>query len=210
MCSINVAGPTLCDPEFPEYVQRCLAIHRVEPRKLMVEITESASISDLELARAHVERLSAMGIRIALDDFGTGLATFDYLKRLRADVLKIDGSFVRSLCSDRLDREIVATVVRIARITGARTVAEWIETEEQRETAVELGVDFLQGRLVSHPVPIEELLVPTPQAARDLRAQAAGEPAGTTVPLPYEHGRYAQRSAPRAPKPAVGRAATAR
>jgi EAL domain-containing protein (putative c-di-GMP-specific phosphodiesterase class I)/GGDEF domain-containing protein len=206
MCSINVAGPTLCDPEFPEYVQRCLAIHRVEPRKLMIEITESASIADLELARAHVAKLAGMGIRIALDDFGTGLATFDYLKRLRADVLKIDGSFVRTVCSDRLDREIVATVVRIARITGARTVAEWIETEEQRAAAVELGVDFLQGRLIAHPVPIEALLGAASAGVHTLRAPAADEPAATTVPLPYEHGRYAQRAAPRGTKPRVRRA----
>lgn len=165
LCSINVCGPTLCDPEFPEFVKRCLATHPVDPRRLMIEITESAAIADLELARAHVQRLSELGLAIALDDFGTGLATFDYLKRLRADVLKIDGSFIRQVTDDPLDREIVSTIVRIARATGARTVAEWIETPEQRAIAVELGVDYLQGRLIAAPVPIESLALP--QAASD-------------------------------------------
>jgi EAL domain-containing protein (putative c-di-GMP-specific phosphodiesterase class I)/GGDEF domain-containing protein len=210
LCSINVAGPTLCDPEFPEYVKRCLATHRVDPRKLMIEITESASISDLEIARGHVARLTRLGIGIALDDFGTGLATFDYLKRLRANVLKIDGSFVRAICSDRLDSEIVATVVRIARITGALTVAEWIETEEQRQVAVELGVDFLQGRLIAHPVPIETLLGASASGPRPARTAPATDPGATTVPFAYDRAHAAQPSAPTRPATPVTGAAAAR
>jgi EAL domain-containing protein (putative c-di-GMP-specific phosphodiesterase class I)/GGDEF domain-containing protein len=184
LCSINVCGPTLCDPEFPEFVRRCLATHRVDPGRLMIEITESSAISDLELARGHVATLSEMGLAIALDDFGTGLATFDYLKRLRADVLKIDGTFIRRLTEDPLDREIVATIVRIARATGARTVAEWIETPEQRALAVELGVDHLQGRLIAAPVPLETIEPPAVSRA----ARAADGTAPTTVA--YEHGRW--------------------
>jgi EAL domain-containing protein (putative c-di-GMP-specific phosphodiesterase class I) len=192
LCSINVCGPTLCDPEFPEYVKRCLATHAVDPRRLMIEITESSAIADLELAREHVARLSEMGLAIALDDFGTGLATFDYLKRLRADVLKIDGSFIRKVVDDHLDREIVATIVRIARAPGARTVAEWIETPEQRALATELGVDFLQGRLIASPVPIETLAIPdarTPQVF-------LGEEVATTVAsfsVTYDHGKWNDR-----------------
>jgi EAL domain-containing protein (putative c-di-GMP-specific phosphodiesterase class I)/GGDEF domain-containing protein len=192
LCSINVCGPTLCDPEFPDYVKRCLAAHAVDPRRLMIEITESSAIADLELARAHVERLSEMGLAIALDDFGTGLATFDYLKRLRADVLKIDGSFIRQVVDDPLDREIVATIVRIARATGARTVAEWIETPEQRALATELGVDYLQGRLIASPVPLEALEIP------DARKKPVfmGEEVATTVAAPgvtYDHGKWEDR-----------------
>jgi EAL domain-containing protein (putative c-di-GMP-specific phosphodiesterase class I)/GGDEF domain-containing protein len=170
-CSINVSGPTLCDPGFPEHVRRCLDTHAVDPARLTLEITESSAIADLELARAHVERLAGMGLGIALDDFGTGLATFDYLKRLRADVLKVDGSFVRSLVGSDLDREIVASMVRIARATGALTVAEWIETDAQRELVAALGVDFVQGRLIAPPVPIEDLPVPAPD---DGSASGAG------------------------------------
>jgi EAL domain-containing protein (putative c-di-GMP-specific phosphodiesterase class I)/GGDEF domain-containing protein len=197
LCSINVAGPTLCDPEFPDFVQRSLSTHRVDPGRLMLEITESTAITDLELARAHVLRLSRMGLLIALDDFGTGLATFDYLKRLPADVLKIDGAFIRNLVSDGVDREIVLAIVRIARTTGALTVAEWIETAEQRAAAAELGVDLLQGRLISHPVPIERLRIP------DDPAVAVAD----TVPAHYVHGAYAQRGPRRA---GVRQAATAR
>jgi EAL domain-containing protein (putative c-di-GMP-specific phosphodiesterase class I)/GGDEF domain-containing protein len=191
-CSINVSGPTLCDPEFVDYVQRCLATHAVDPTRLMIEITESAAIADLELARAHVERLSEMGLKIALDDFGTGLATFDYLKRLRADVLKIDGSFVRPLVDSPLDREIVAAMVRIARATGARTIAEWVETPEQRAIVTELGVDLLQGRLIAWPVPIEKLELP--RRAGDSRRDGVLEPvlSGTADAQPvYVHGQHA-------------------
>jgi EAL domain-containing protein (putative c-di-GMP-specific phosphodiesterase class I)/GGDEF domain-containing protein len=192
LCSINVCGPTLCDPEFPDYVKRCLAAHAVDPRRLMIEITESSAIADLELARAHVARLSEMGLAIALDDFGTGLATFDYLKRLRADVLKIDGSFIRQVVDDPLDREIVATIVRIARATGARTVAEWIETPEQKGLARELGVDYLQGRLIASPVPIETLEIPEARKPQ----MFLGEEVATTVATPdvkYDHGRWEDR-----------------
>jgi EAL domain-containing protein (putative c-di-GMP-specific phosphodiesterase class I)/GGDEF domain-containing protein len=192
LCSINVCGPTLCDPEFPEYVKRCLATHAVDPRRLMIEITESSAIADLELAREHVARLSEMGLAIALDDFGTGLATFDYLKRLRADVLKIDGSFIRKVVDDPLDREIVATIVRIARATGARTVAEWIETPEQRALATELGVDFLQGRLIASPVPIETLAIPDARKPQVF----LGEEVATTVAslsVTYDHGKWNDR-----------------
>jgi EAL domain-containing protein (putative c-di-GMP-specific phosphodiesterase class I)/GGDEF domain-containing protein len=173
LCSINVCGPTLCDPEFPEHVKRCLKTYPVDPRRLMIEITESAAISDLELARAHVARLSDMGLAIALDDFGTGLATFDYLKRLRADVLKIDGTFIRRIVDDPLDREIVATIVRMAHATGARTVAEWIETPAQRDLVASLGVDYLQGHLVARPVPIEGLAVPRREDAPRVAATPA-------------------------------------
>jgi len=195
LCSINVAGPTLCDPEFPEFVQRSLSTHRVDPARLMLEITESTAITDLELARAHVLRLSGMGLLIALDDFGTGLATFDYLKRLPADVLKIDGAFIRNLVADGVDREIVQAIVRIAKTTGARTVAEWIETPAQRTAAVELGVDLLQGRLIAHPVPIEQLRIP--ESAPDARAGTLTTIGADTLPVQYEHGAYAQRSARR-------------
>ncbi|MFZ4758914.1 MAG: EAL domain-containing protein [Burkholderiaceae bacterium] len=195
LCSINVCGPTLCDPEFPDYVKRCLSTHAVDPRRLMIEITESTAISDLEMAREHVNRLSDMGLAIALDDFGTGLATFDYLKRLKADMLKIDGSFLRKVVEDPLDREIVATIVRIARATGARTVAEWIETPEQRDLATELGVDYLQGHLIARPVPIESLTVPRPgergAAALELQTEPiAGE---DTEPVRYDHGDWRDR-----------------
>jgi EAL domain-containing protein (putative c-di-GMP-specific phosphodiesterase class I)/GGDEF domain-containing protein len=189
LCSINVCGPTLCDPEFPDYVKRCLAAHPVDPRRLMIEITESSAIADLEMARAHVRRISEMGLAIALDDFGTGLATFDYLKRLRADVLKIDGSFIRQVVDEPLDREIVATIVRIARATGSRTVAEWIETPEQRDIATELGVDYLQGRLIASPVPIETLELPKAGAGSSLvEATIAGT-------VSYDHGDWTDRLA---------------
>jgi EAL domain-containing protein (putative c-di-GMP-specific phosphodiesterase class I)/GGDEF domain-containing protein len=195
-CSINVCGPTLCDPDFPDFVQRGLETHRVDPRRLMIEITESSAIADLELAREHVGRLAQMGLAIALDDFGTGLATFDYLKRLRADVLKIDGSFIRRIVEDPLDREIVATIVRIARATGARTVAEWIETPEQRAIVVELGVDDLQGRLIAAAVPLESLRI-KPAATS---AQRIGELLSATTVVSsdvttsfYEHGQWNDR-----------------
>jgi predicted signal transduction protein with EAL and GGDEF domain len=133
-----------------------------------------------------------MGLAIALDDFGTRLATFDYLKRLRADMLKIDGSFIRKVVDDPLDREIVATIVRIARATGARTVAEWIETPEQRALATELGVDFLQGRRIASPVPIETLAIPDARKPQVF----LGEEVATTVAAPsvtYDHGKWNDR-----------------
>jgi EAL domain-containing protein (putative c-di-GMP-specific phosphodiesterase class I)/integral membrane sensor domain MASE1 len=160
-CSINVTGHSLCDPEFANYVIEQLTTTGISGNLIIIEVTESDSISNFDLATQQLRRLEAHGIGCAVDDFGVGLATFDYVKKLRPNWLKIDGSFVQSIGradADPLDAEIIIAAVRAAKAIGAYTVAEHVETDNQIEVLKALGVDYLQGYALSKPVRIETLV----------------------------------------------------
>lgn len=156
-CAINVTGSMICSPELPKLIQAQLLRTGFSPRKFAIEITESESIEDLEAAKANAHELSSMGLTVAVDDFGTGLATFDYLKQFKPQMLKIDGSFIRNFDDSPLDRAIVQSIVRVSNTIGATTVAEWVETEELGRKLRGLGVDFLQGYAIGKPILIEYL-----------------------------------------------------
>ena len=173
VCAINVTGPTICDPDFPDWLSRALASRGIAPSKLVIEITESESIARLDSALNNVRALQAAGIAVAVDDFGTGQATFDYIRRFAPQWLKIDGSFVRAFDDSALDREIVLSIVRIGAALGARTVAEWVENDALAERMRAIGVDYLQGYALGRPIPIAELVAP----ARAEQAAPAGIPA---------------------------------
>jgi EAL domain-containing protein (putative c-di-GMP-specific phosphodiesterase class I)/integral membrane sensor domain MASE1/GGDEF domain-containing protein len=160
-CSINVTGYSLSDPSFSSYVIEQLAATGLSGKLIVIEVTESDSISNFDLATQQLRQLAAHGIGCAVDDFGVGLATFDYVKKLRPNWLKIDGSFVMSIGqtdADPLDTEIIIAAVRAAKAIGASTVAEHVETEHQIDVLKALGVDYLQGYALSKPVRIETLV----------------------------------------------------
>ncbi len=160
-CSINVTGHSLSDPGFSSYVIEQLSTCAIDGNLIIIEVTESDSISNFDLATQQLRQLEAHGIGCAVDDFGVGLATFDYVKKLRPNWLKIDGSFVMSIGqadADPLDAEIIIAAVRAAKAIGASTVAEHVETEHQIEVLIALGVDYLQGYALSKPVRIETLV----------------------------------------------------
>ncbi len=108
-----------------------------------------------------------------MDDFGTGQATFEYIRQLRPDILKIDGSFVRSYASNPLDREIVQSIVRLAAATGASSVAEFVETDAVADQMREIGVQFLQGWAIAKPMPIEEIKAFCERRRRELACSSA-------------------------------------
>src|SRR5207344_629008 len=112
------------------------------------EITETAAISNLRRAARFIERFRNLGCRFALDDFGSGLSSFEYLKTLPVDYLKIEGSFVRGLIDDRIDRAVVDAICRLARAAGARTIAESVESPAIAERARAMGIDFAQGYII--------------------------------------------------------------
>ena len=157
LCAINVTGPTICDPGFCDFLFGLMDRSRVAPKQIAIEITESDTIADLEAALENVRAIAAAGIRVAVDDFGTGQATFEYIRRLGPDILKIDGSFVRRYQEDALDREIVESVVRMAHAIGASTVAEFVESEALGEQMRAIGVDYLQGYAIAKPMPVAQL-----------------------------------------------------
>lgn len=156
-CAINVTGQMISSSELPELVRAQLERTGLSPSLFVIEITESESIDDIEVAKANARELKSMGVTVAVDDFGTGLATFDYLKKFKPQILKIDGSFIRSFDDSPLDRAIVQSIVRVAATIGAQTVAEWVENEDLGRKLRGLGVDFLQGYAIAKPIPIGQM-----------------------------------------------------
>jgi EAL domain-containing protein (putative c-di-GMP-specific phosphodiesterase class I) len=124
---------------------------------LIFEITESNSLTNLEQANQTLGQLQKMGCSVAIDDFGTGYASYARLKNVNADILKIDGSFIRNIVSNSLDYQIVASICHLARMKKMRVVAEYVENEEIRSAVVALGIDYLQGYLIGRPEPLENL-----------------------------------------------------
>ncbi|RRS30780.1 MAG: hypothetical protein OI74_16355, partial [Gammaproteobacteria bacterium (ex Lamellibrachia satsuma)] len=123
----------------------------VEAKKICFEITETVALSDLKQAANFFSQLREMGCSVALDDFGTGTASFEYLKRLHVDYLKIDGSFIREIEGNKLDYVIVTAIRDVARSTGTKTIAEYVETDGVLDLLIKLGVDYGQGYIFGKP-----------------------------------------------------------
>ena len=130
----------------------------MDPSALILEITETAAVADVALARAFAERMTELGCAFALDDFGAGFGSFYYLKHLIFDYVKIDGEFVAHVHESQVDRTIMRSIVGIARDLGKRTVAEFVSSPEILEVVRAEGVDFAQGFLIGRPVPEGEFI----------------------------------------------------
>jgi len=156
--AINLAPSTVCRVQFPLEVSRLLVQYAVEPWQLIFEVTESSTFGNAEQAAQTLRQLQKMGVRIAIDDFGTGYASYARLKSVDADILKIDGSFIRNIVSNSLDYQIVASICHLARMKKMLVVAEYVETEEIRSAVHALGIDYVQGYLIGKPAELESLL----------------------------------------------------
>jgi diguanylate cyclase (GGDEF)-like protein/PAS domain S-box-containing protein len=156
--SVNVSGHSMTDPALGPHIAELLAAHPVRRDRLVIEITETAAITNIERARTLAAELRALGCQIALDDFGAGFASFYYLKHLQFDYLKIDGEFIRSLTTTTTDQLVVQALVDIARGLGARTIAEFVADEDSVRQLTVLGVDHAQGFHVGRPAALEQRL----------------------------------------------------
>ena len=125
---------------------------------LELEILESSALSDINHVRAIMQDCQALGIGFALDDFGTGYSSMSYLKRLPADILKIDQSFVRNMLEDRDDLHLVSAVIGLAKSFGRAVIAEGVETVEHGAMLMRLGCDLVQGYGIARPMPADEVL----------------------------------------------------
>jgi EAL domain-containing protein (putative c-di-GMP-specific phosphodiesterase class I) len=154
--AVNVSGHQLVDGRLVEVVSEALANSPLDPSRLEIEVTETAALSQPEIATRVLRALRSMGVHSALDDFGTGQSSLEHIKSLPGDSIKIDRTFVVDIVDDTTDRSIVEAVVSIARSLGRTTVAEGVETEEQFELLRELGCDIAQGYLIGRPMPPSE------------------------------------------------------
>jgi EAL domain-containing protein (putative c-di-GMP-specific phosphodiesterase class I) len=158
--AVNVSGRSFDDPQMPQFIADTLRAASVAPGRLMVELTETAAVSDLHDAQRFIEALHANGSRVCLDDFGTGFASFAYLKYLRAEVLKIDGLFVRNLPNDHDNQVFVKSIVDVARGLRKTTIAEFVEDAETLDMLRQFGVDMVQGYHLDMPRADHPALLP--------------------------------------------------
>jgi EAL domain-containing protein (putative c-di-GMP-specific phosphodiesterase class I) len=152
---VNLSGRQLRRHDLPEVIEQALEKSGLSASSLGLDITETVYISALDTNTAALDRLKALGIRVSLDDFGSGYSSLSYLKRLPADILKIDKSFTKGLGVEAEDTAIVQTVVDLAHILGMEVVAEGVEIAEQETLLGMMGCDFAQGYLFSKPLPPE-------------------------------------------------------
>ena len=150
---VNLSGLAFSDVELLKIIREELAVSRINPKSLSIEITETSAIGNMADASLFIESLQALGCRFALDDFGIGFSSFSYLKNLSIDFLKIDGSFIRDLPRNPMDQHLVKAIVEIARGFGKQTVAEYVGDEETVKLLKEFGVDYAQGYHVGRPGP---------------------------------------------------------
>jgi diguanylate cyclase (GGDEF)-like protein len=166
--NVNLSARQVLQPSFREDVLQILVDTGVEPTDLVLEITESTLLEDVEGVSARLAELREIGIRIAIDDFGTGFSSLGYLQRFPVDELKIAKEFVDEVVDPRRAR-LVEAIVTLARSLDLRTVAEGIEHEQQGERLRQLGCELGQGYLFSRPVPAGEV----PSLLRGVMSSAA-------------------------------------
>jgi len=152
---VNLSGSSLADTSLMDYILAMIDKHQVGASNFCFEVTETSAIQNFARATVFVDRLKAEGATFALDDFGNGFSSFSYLKRLSVDYLKIDGSFVKDIDENPIDRAMVESVNNIGHTMGMLTIAEYVHTSRLREILTEMGVDYGQGFAIARPSPLE-------------------------------------------------------
>ena len=151
--SVNVSSRQIRHPDFVAKLESAIARHRVAVDRLKIEITETMLLENSDATIRVLDRLSTIGLRLALDDFGTGYSSLSYLKRLPIDQLKIDQSFVREMVTDPDDLALIRTIIAMAYNLKIDTIAEGVETDEQRQLLAHCGCSAFQGYLFGRPMP---------------------------------------------------------
>lgn len=166
--AVNVSAVQLKAQNFPLRIAEILNRHGLSPRQLALEITERIDIVPEAQAVRNVEQLRSLGVQVWLDDFGTGYAGLGWLRRFRFDIVKIDRGFLND-CQTPHGVRMLHGIVNLLRTLGHTVLVEGVETEEQRALMASLGVDLIQGYLVGHPVPIDEVVDGAAELARGHR-----------------------------------------
>jgi diguanylate cyclase (GGDEF)-like protein/PAS domain S-box-containing protein len=168
--NVNLSGKSIGDPRMIRFIEDELAKGKIDPACLVLDLTETATIANLQQARVFAERMHRCGCRLALDNFGAGLASFYYLKNLYFDYLKIDGEFIRGLSENSVNHLVVQAIVCIAKGMGKKTVATYVADADAVRRLRRSGVDYAQGYHIGRPQPIGEVLP-------SIDKRSVGEPA---------------------------------
>jgi len=154
--SINLSGQSLCDEDFQKFVENEIHESGVAPESLCFEITETTAIANITSAIHLMNGLKKRGCTFALDDFGSGLSSFSYLKNLPVDYIKIDGSLVKDMHTNLIDRAMVRSISQIGHLMGIKTIAEYVVNDDVMMECKALGIDYVQGYHVSRPKRVEQ------------------------------------------------------
>jgi EAL domain-containing protein (putative c-di-GMP-specific phosphodiesterase class I) len=154
--SVNLSARQLGRTDLTKLVEEALSKTGFDGSCLTLDVTETAYVEVLEANTPALDRLRAMGVRISIDDFGTGYSSLAYLKRLPADALKIDKSFVKGIGEDTENTALVRMIVELAHTFGTKVIAEGVETGKQAALLKEMGCDLAQGYLFSEPLPAQK------------------------------------------------------
>nr|WP_218626073.1 bifunctional diguanylate cyclase/phosphodiesterase [Bradyrhizobium sp. dw_78] len=146
--SLNISPETTMDPDWWSSIESLMRAHEGVGERLIVEITETVAIQDVDDVRGFVTRLKNFGSRFAIDDFGAGYTSFRNLRKLGVDIVKIDGAFVQNIAHSADDRAFVQTLIDLARRLQIKTVAEWVQDDESAALLRDWGCDYIQGRLI--------------------------------------------------------------
>ncbi|MGH1460535.1 MAG: GGDEF/EAL domain-containing response regulator [Neptuniibacter sp.] len=155
--AINLSAQAFHNEQLVPLIEQKLSEYDVSPSKIIFELTESASLTNLAATQSMVKTLSKMGCSFSIDDFGTGFSTFSYLKSLPADTVKIDGSFVKEMKNSENDRALVRSIRDVAFTLGKAAVAEFVEDQKTLDLLKEFKVEYAQGYFLGKPQPIESL-----------------------------------------------------
>lgn len=156
--SVNISTVNLADTELPDMVGQAIGTWQADPQKIMIEITESSTINDIDYSLTILQRLKEIGMKLSLDDFGTGYSSLSYVKRFPLDEIKIDKLFVQNMCETKKDQQIVRSVIDLAHHFELSVVAEGVEDDATYRDLKKFGCDVAQGFLISKALPYDALL----------------------------------------------------
>lgn len=162
--SLNISPDTTMDPDWWSRIESTMRANPGVAERLIVEITETVAIQDIDDVRGFVTRVKNFGGRIAIDDFGAGYTSFRNLRKLGVDIVKIDGAFVQNIAESADDRAFVRTLIDLSRRLGIKTVAEWVQDDASAAMLRDWGCDYIQGRLIGLAAP-ERPWIPSAAAA---------------------------------------------
>jgi diguanylate cyclase (GGDEF)-like protein/PAS domain S-box-containing protein len=155
--AINLSGHSLNDDSFPDFMREQFARSGVPAEGICFEISETAAIQNINHVTQVITEIRKRGSRFALDDFGIGLSSFDYLKTLPVDYVKIDGRFVRDMVENAVDHAMVSAINEVGHVMGIETIAEFAHNEAILERLARLGVDYAQGYAIGAPMPLDSI-----------------------------------------------------
>ncbi|AOW77903.1 hypothetical protein A3Q34_14250 [Colwellia sp. PAMC 20917] len=155
--AVNISPYNLMDPDLVSYIADLLLHYKVPAALIEIELTENASMVNIERTQEIFAQLKKLGVKLSIDDFGTGMSSLSYIKHLDVDFIKIDRSFIIDVVTDKRDEAVISSLLVLCKKLNKLTIAEGVETREQANKLASLGCDLAQGYLYSKPLPVEEM-----------------------------------------------------